>query len=296
MRSSMRHFLPVFAIALVSFAALASEVKQGPMGKNVQAVRFQSESLGTERAANVLLPLDYETSTNRYPVLYLLHGLGDDQMAWPLMTNVSAYAAKHRVIVVMPDGGRSWYVNSAADPKEKFDDFIAKDLIAYVDSHYRTIPLRRARAVAGLSMGGYGAAMLGLKHYQKFTALATFSGAVGFAVDRKPDPNANEASRRLMSQIEAMFGPQGSDERRGKDPFTLLLKVPPAQMPGIYVSCGGQDFLIAQNREFVALMAQNKIPYEYREFSPAVHSWDVWDHEIRTFLDILDKRDGWSAE
>lgn len=287
----------ITAAILLTAAALAAEVKSGPMGKNIHAVKFLSEALGQEQNFNILLPSDYDVSTARYPVLYLLHGLGDDQMAWPLMTNVSGYGAKHRVIIVMPDVGRSWYVNSAGEPKAKYEDFMVKDLITYIDSHYRTIPLRRARAIAGLSMGGYGASMIGLKHFQKFTALATFSGAVGLA--RDPEPNAAPAAanaRRPGLDLDKLFGAPGSDERRAKDPFALVAKVPAAQMPGLYVSCGGQDFLIAQNRQFIALLAENKIPYEYHEFSPAVHSWDVWDHEIRVFLDILDQRSGWSAE
>lgn len=288
-------------LLLVAFTAsicsMASEVNKGPMAKNIQQGRFQSESLGQERNFNILLPNDYETSTARYPVLYLLHGLGDDQMAWPLMTNISAYGAKHRVIIVMPDGGRSWYVNSSADPKARYEDSIIKDLVPYVDSHFRTIPLRRARAIAGLSMGGYGASMLGLKHFQKFTALGSFSGAVGFAAGGgTPPPNADETARRRMEEMMKIFGAPGSDDRKSKDPFSLVLKVPAAQMPGIYVSCGGQDFLIASNREFVALLAKEKIPYEYHEFSPAIHSWDVWDHEIKVFLEMLDRRSGWSAE
>ena len=284
------------SIAL-SFIALASDVKQGPTGKTIQTLTFQSDSLGQERKFNLLLPTDYDTSSSRYPVLYLLHGLGDDHMAWALMTNLSAYAAKHRVIVVMPDVGRSWYVNNSSDAKAKYEDSIVKDLIPYIDSHYRTVPLRRARAVAGLSMGGYGASLIGLKHYQKFTALGSFSGAIGFARDRSATPApppANAEAARRAEEFDKMFGEQGSEDRHSKDPFALVLKVPAAQLPSIYISCGGQDFLLGMNREFVALLAAQKIPYEYREFSPAVHSWDVWDHEIRVFLDLLEKREGWS--
>ena len=86
-----------------------------------------------------------EVPVSQRKVLYLLHGLGDDHTAWSLMTNLSGYAAQHGILIVMPDGGRSFYVNSAADPKAKFEDLIIKDLIPYVDSHFRTIPLPRAR-------------------------------------------------------------------------------------------------------------------------------------------------------
>src|SRR5436190_18904677 len=97
-------------------ASRAAEVKTGVTGTNVRAVKFQSEALGEARAVNMLLPAGYDTSTRRYPTLYLLHGLSDDHTAWPLMTNVSEYAAGYPIIIVMPDASRSFYVNSAADP------------------------------------------------------------------------------------------------------------------------------------------------------------------------------------
>ena len=131
----------------------------------------------------------------------------------------------------MPDAGRSFYVNSAADPKAKFEDFIIKDLIPYVDSHFRSIPLPRARAVAGLSMGGYGAAFLGLKHYRRFAAIGSFSGAVGIARDATAANPANAEAERRTKELQGLFGPAGSPDRAARDPFALLEKVPPAEMP-----------------------------------------------------------------
>ena len=280
----------VLLAVLLASAGFSAEVRQGVAGKNVQACRFQSEALGQERFFNILLPANYDTSTRRYPVLYLLHGLGDDHTAWSFMTNLSGYAARHDILVVMPDAGRSFYVNSAADPKAKFEDFIVKDLIPYVDSHFRSIPLPRARAVAGLSMGGYGAAFLGLKHYRRFAAIGAFSGAVGIARSAAAPNPANAEAERRTKELQGLFGPSGSPDRAARDPFALLEKVPPAEMPTIYIACGGQDFLVAQNRDFVQLLAQKKIPYEYREVSPRVHSWDFWDDQIKIFLAMLAER------
>jgi len=280
----------------LAVCAFGAEVRTGVPGRNIQPYRLKSEALGEERFFNVLLPVDYETATRRYPTLYLLHGLGEDHTAWSLMTNLSGYASKHQVIIVMPDGGRSWYVNSAAEPRAKFEDLIVKDLIPYVDSHFRTIPLPRARAVAGLSMGGYGAAFLGLKHYRKFTAFGAFSAAVGIAHDGMARKPANAEAAKRTAQMMALFGPAESPERKERDPFALLEKVPAAEMPGIYIACGGQDFLIAQNREFVRVLAERKIPYEYREVSPRVHSWDFWDDQIDIFLDMLEKRPGFAPQ
>jgi len=287
--------LRTISASMLLFAAAAwpAEVKESVVAKNITSVKFQSESLGQERAFNILLPLDYESSTMRYPVLYLLHGYGDDNTAWSYMTNLSGTAARHKLIVVMPDASKSWYVNGVADPKARFEDYIMKDLIVYVDSHYRSVPLPRARAVAGLSMGGFGAAYLGLKHYRAFTAMGLFSGALSIAHDvPKENPNQTEQDRRFQQELAGVFGPSGSPERQQRDPLALLEKVPLAEMPMIYVACGGQDFLLSQNHEFIQLLAEKKIPYEYREISPRVHSWDFWDDQVRIFLDLLDKRAG----
>ena len=226
-----------FLLAAVAWPSHAAEVKESVVAKNITSVKFQSESLGQERAFNILLPLDYDSSTSRYPVLYLLHGYGDDNTAWSYMTNLSGYAARHELIVVMPDASNSWYVNGVADPKARFEDYIVKDIIGYVDSHYRTVPLPRARAVAGLSMGGYGAAFLGLKHHTLFTAIGTFSGALTAAHD-VPTEHDTEQVREFQQEILPVFGPPGSPEREQRDPLALVEKVPPAEMPMIYVACG----------------------------------------------------------
>jgi S-formylglutathione hydrolase FrmB len=272
----------------------AAEVSKGVTARNVTTVTFRSEALNSDRIFNLILPMDYQQSTRRYPVLYLLHGLGDDHTAWSLMTNVASYASRHGIIIVMPDASRSWYVNSAATPAAKFEDSIIKDLIPFIDSHYRTVPLRRARAVAGLSMGGYGAMFLGLKHSGIFAAIGAFSGALSIShgTPLPTPPNQTEEARRRNEQMMALFGPPDSTARKDRDPFALLDKVPHGQIPTLYIACGGQDFLIQHNRDFVALLAEKKIPYEYREISPRVHSWDFWDDQIEIFLNLLGRTPG----
>ncbi|HEV2176290.1 MAG TPA: alpha/beta hydrolase family protein [Terriglobia bacterium] len=264
--------------------------------RNVQTVHFFSKALNQDRAFNLILPLDYETSTSRYPVLYLLHGYGGNNTDWTEQTNLSEYAARYRLIIVMPNGSNGWYVNNASDPKQRFEDQIIKDLIPYVEDHYRTIPLRRARAIAGLSMGGYGAMFLGLKHYEMFTAIASFSGALGVAHGLlNPPANATEQERKNIADIHSHFGPDGSASAQERDPFELVKKVPPAEMPMLYFAEGGEDFLIDSNHQFVALLAKLRIPYEYREVSPREHTWDFWDEQIRVFLEKLARLQGFES-
>ncbi len=278
-------------------SARTAEEPAGILARNVSTVRFFSDSLNEQRAFNLILPLDYENSTSRYPVLYLLHGYTGDNSNWTLLTNLSGYAARYRVIIVMPDGSNGWYVNSATDPKAKFEDYIIKDIIPYVEKHCRTIPLRRARAIAGLSMGGYGAMFLGLKHPDLFTAIGAFSGALDVAHNGLPPDtfNATEKERKQKAEIMSHFGAPGSATARERDPFEIVSKVRREQMPTLYIAEGGEDFLIKGNREFVAELAKLKIPYEYREISPRQHTWDFWDEQIRIFLEKLARLEGFES-
>ncbi len=290
--------MAILAAALAGAAMLrAAEEPAGAEARNVSTVHFFSDALNEQRAFNLILPLDYEASTSRYPTLYLLHGYTGNNTNWTLLTNLSAYAARYRLIIVMPDGSNGWYVNSATDPKAKFEDYIIKDIIPYADKHYRTIPLRRARAIAGLSMGGYGAMFLGLKHPDLFAAIGAFSGAVAIAHDglSAPDHTLTEKERRNREEIQSHFGAPGSATAKERDPFELLPKVPREQMPALYIAEGGEDFLIKGNREFVARLAELKIPYEYREVSPREHTWDFWDEQIRVFLEKLARLEGFES-
>ena len=295
-------FFALMAFGLVVLAAAppstaADNPPAGVEAHNVQIVHFFSKALNQDRAFNLILPLDYEHSTSRYPVVYLLHGYTGNNSDWTLLTNLSAYAVRYPLIIVMPDGSNGWYVNSPSDPQQKFEDQIIKDLIPYVESHYRTIPLRRARAIAGLSMGGYGAMFLGLKHYQMFTAVASLSGAVGAAHGLLPPPGskATQKDRDNFKEIMSHFGTPGTEAAKERDPFELVTKIPIQDMPMLYIAEGGEDFLIRENREFVTSLAKLKIPYEYREVSPRVHSWDFWDEQIQVFLQKLAHLQGFES-
>ena len=123
---------------------------------NVRVIHFPSATLAEERTMLVMLPVDYDTAVRRYPVLYLLHGYDADITDWARGTNLSAYATQHQFIIVTPDASHSWYVNSVSNPKAHYDDYIMKDVIGYVDKNFRTIPEPFARAIAGVSMGGFG--------------------------------------------------------------------------------------------------------------------------------------------
>src|SRR5215210_5007210 len=146
----------------------------------IETVRFQSKLVNTTLPYNVILPTDYKTSrTTRYPVLYLLHGLTGHYNDWVARSNIADYAADYRMIVVMPEANDSWYTDSATVATEKYETYILRELIPDVQQRYRTIEARYGRAIAGLSMGGYGAIKFGLKSPATFIFAGSMSGAFG---------------------------------------------------------------------------------------------------------------------
>ena len=255
----------------------------------VDTVRFQSKLFGAALPYNVILPSDYDTSTTtRYPVLYLLHGLTGHYSDWASRTNVADYAADYRMIIVMPEGGDSWYVDSVTTPTDKYETYIIQEVIPDVQQRYRTIEARYARGIAGLSMGGYGAVKFGLKSPATFIFAASLSGA--FAVTRFTEADGNP---RWSTSVTA-FGPSGSEARKANDLFELIEKLSPSQisaLPYFYFDCGTEDSLrnFSANRQLSALMYDKKIRHEYREM-PGDHSWGYWDKQIQEVLEIASQK------
>jgi putative tributyrin esterase len=247
---------------------------------------------GKDMKFNVILPADYASDAERrFPVLYLLHGFSGNYADWCKYSRVADYAKAYEEIIIMPEGDNSWYVNSYSDPKARWEDYIVDDLISHVDSRYRTIASRRGRAIAGLSMGGYGALFLGLKHHDTFAAVASLSGVAGAANldrwDMQTQNQINSSHSQFFEDIRrtqvADFGPENNPARRGEDPFLLIRALTPATCPQLYLAIGWGDSLLAENREFVALLSQLKMPYRYAEV-PGQHEWKVWDEQIQRVL------------
>ena len=233
----------------------------------------------------VLLPQGYDTSLRRYPVLYLLHGLTGDYKDWSTRTNLAEYSKTIPVIIVMPDAGNSWYTN-AADGTSKFEDYIATELPADVVQKYRTINSRHGRAIAGLSMGGYGALKLALKRPAQFSVVGSFSGAFEVTREGQLERLIGAAESDRLGQI---FGPADSPTRKENDVFTLAAALRPAGAPYFYIDCGTSDVLVASNRQMIEALNKSGAAYEYHEVAGG-HSWDYWDRRVREFLAVLMKK------
>lgn len=284
--SLLAAFLAALASGPISPAAWSQTAPRTPQTAPrvvVRDVTFHSASLARDMKYRIVLPADYERTSRRYPVLYLLHGLTGHYEDWESRTHLDDYVANLPLIVAMPEGGDSWYTNSASQPQEKWEDYIVKDLLHEIDSKYRTIQTRHARAIAGLSMGGYGAMKFALKFPGTFAFAVSFSGAEVVV----HDPSYKISfGQKYVDQIHDIFGDGITQPRIDNDIFELAKKRAPAQLPYLVVTCGTEDSLLASNREFVALVQQLKIRYEYHE-SPGAHTWQYWDEQLPYALSLL---------
>jgi S-formylglutathione hydrolase FrmB len=239
----------------------------------VSEIHFtQANSIQKMTAATVIYP---EQLPGPFPVLYLLHGLSDDHTAWVRRTSLERYCEGLPLIVVCPNGERSFYTDAVAKPNTSFETLIVRDLVGWVDATMRTIPRREGRVVEGLSMGGYGALKLALKHPDMFCAAVSHSGVPGGA---SHDQNPKDPWQKEWVPI---FGrhPQGGPN----DVYALAKKCPRDLLPALRIDCGKQDFLIEDNRKFHRHLTKLRIPHEYAE-STGAHTWEYWDREVRNAL------------
>lgn len=246
----------------------------------------ESAALGRAMKYRVLVPQDYDTSERRYPVLYLLHGLDGDYTDWTTRTNLAEYSRELPLIIVMPDGENSWYTNAAGAPADRFEDYLLTDLQTDVVRKYRTINSRYGRAIAGLSMGGYGALKMALKRPATFAVAGSFSGAFSITREDGIGTRLNPVERERILKI---YGAGDAAARRENDVHALAAAAKPGSAPYLYLDCGTTDFLLEDNRSAVAAISRAGLSYEYHEVAGA-HSWDYWDRRIRQFLPVLMER------
>ena len=253
---------------------------------SVQTVQLQSKLVNTTLAYNVILPLDYRTSTTtRYPVLYLLHGFAGHYSDWVTRTNVADYAAQYRIIVVTPEGNNGWYTDSVSVSTDKYESYVLKELMPDVQKRFRTIESRYGRGIAGLSMGGYGALKFGLKSPGTFAFAASMSGTLAITTWTEAD---FQNLKSIRDSVFSAFGPIGSETRKANDLFAIAQGLSPTQVsaaPYIYFDCGNEDIFFSDNIRFAALLRDKKIAHEFREL-PGEHGWPYWDQQVREVLKI----------
>ena len=232
-------------------------------------INYFSKSLVKASSFNVVFP-DDPAIPKPWAVFYLLHGLSDDHTIWMRRTSIERYVAGLPMVVVMPDGGRGWYTNGV-DGYAHEDDLI-KDIFPLIDRTFPVKAERSGRAIGGLSMGGYGAMKIGLKHHEMFASVNSHSGALGFL---RIDP---KEAKGLSPEFERIFGKSPKDGP--EDPWAIVQKIDHGRIPAMRIDCGMGDFLLDQNRKFHAHLDSLHIPHEYQEY-PGSHDWAYWDTHVQ---------------
>ncbi|MEM7774497.1 MAG: alpha/beta hydrolase-fold protein [Pseudomonadota bacterium] len=259
-----------------------------------------SAALGRDINTSLYLPQDYNTAdgaSRRYPVIYLLHGLGDDHMAWPKYGQIKATLDRmirrkelQPVVVVMPDADKSWYINDQReDGYGRMADALRVDLVRAIDTRYRTAACREGRAIGGLSMGGYGALLYGVSRPDLYTAVFSLSGAV-FQENLADDL---ERRKRLAGLFGGVFGVPFDEARFAQwNIFGRLNALKPnVTYPSVWLSAGDDDFpsIVRGSVRVFQLLQTRGIPAELR-IDDAPHVWSYWRKSIVPALRWLSPR------
>ncbi|MCD7932205.1 MAG: esterase family protein [Tannerellaceae bacterium] len=254
----MKRKLTVFILAICSVCVLyAGEQK---------SVKVNSPSMEMDINVMVITPDDLSKPV---PVIYLLHGYGGHENMWPsLRKDLPKIADRCRVMFVCPDGKNSWYWDAPANPSLRYETFISKELISFVDSNYNTIAARTGRAITGLSMGGQGALWNAFNHPDVFGAAGSTSGGV----DIRPFPKNWEMNKLLGEQSEY-------PERWEKQTLinnTGLIKNGDL---ALIIDCGYDDFFFDVNNAFHSKLLKEGINHDYI-VRPGAHDGEYWHNSI----------------
>lgn len=234
-------------------------------------------SLGRAVEYRVVLPAGYDT-TRRYPVLWLLHGYGGGDADWLELTSLRRYVDRYPLIVILPDAMNSWYVDAPGDSASHYEAYLAQDLPADVIRRYAVDTSRQA--IAGLSMGGYGALTMGMRYPRRFRFVGAMSAAL--SVPSRHDPVLEGA----RPSITRAFGARPSAHWDAHDPFLLFRMTPAASLPFFYLAIGESDgfpTFLGLNRALTDSLREYGASYEYHE-RPGGHDWRLWNAELQPML------------
>jgi len=253
-------------------------------GQVVEGLKFASSILGREVKFSIYLPPDYAASVRRYAVVHLLHGMTDNDSGWIQFGEVHLAADRAiadreipPMIIVMPDGGLTWYINDHQG-MARWEDMFVQEFIPHIDATYRTRTAREYRGISGLSMGGWGSLTLSMRHPDLFVACAAFSAAVW----TEKDAGAMEGPQ-YEKLFAPLFGPKPAEKGqvapyfKAVNPVSLAGSVSDAALRRVryYIDCGDDDFLIAGNCALHLALAERKIPHEFR-VRDGGHTWTYW--------------------
>ncbi|WOO43060.1 alpha/beta hydrolase family protein [Rubellicoccus peritrichatus] len=247
--------------------------------------KFFSSVLGLSTEMTVILPEEtvgqigqQNVSQDETKVLYLLHGRSDDNTTWTRRTSIERYAAAYGIAVVMPNAHLSFYTNMAQGGR--YQDFIFEEISEKISKLFGLKPAKEHCAVAGLSMGGYGAIKWALTQPERFCFAAGLSGAYDIADFWRMQDNGN-ADRDLVSIYGSLEKFTGGEN----DIQELINRCHhrKAELPELFITCGTDDFIFGHSQFLHAALNEKSIPHTYEEH-PGSHDWGYWDQHIQRAL------------
>lgn len=290
----MKYFIKVLIAGIFSLYIFNVALAQNT-GKIIEQQIIKSNILKKDVKYTIYLPADYSTSDRTYPVVYLLHGYSDDNTGWLQFGEINRYADKaisegtiSPMIIVMPNGDSSFYINSY-DGKENYEDFFIKEFMPAVEKAYRIKAQKKYRGICGLSMGGYGTLIYSLKYPELFAAAAPLSSAVfdDDAVITMPDNNWDRTFAQLYGR-----GLKGKERLNNSWYNNSVLKMVENKSADelkkvrYWIDCGDDDFLTKGNCLLHIALTEKKVPHEFRVRDGA-HNWTYWRTGITDALQFI---------
>ncbi len=282
------------ARALLLVAACAFPVSsvraQGQVRAECRSV--PSKILGHPVRYCAFLPPSYDSNAaTKYPVLYYLHGLGGNEQVllraggMNILQDLLDQKKIGEFIIVAPDGGRSFYINSR-DGKVRYEDFFMREFMPFVESHYRVKTGRANRGVTGMSMGGYGSLRYGFKYTSEFGSVSAHSAAI---IEKLPEIEiTDEQGEKLAVELGGTFGdPLDRGFWQKQSPFTIVKSMPRPVGLQIYFDCGTDDEFgfYKGAQQFHELLVAKKIPHEFHLY-PGGHDWDYFARHFPASLEF----------
>lgn len=236
----------------------------------VDTVTIFSNSMQKNISCVVIKPNSYKKQQNHYPVVYLLHGFGGDYANWiKRVGELKNYVDEYQLLVVCPDGGySSWYFDSPMDSALRYETHISKEVVSFIDTHYRTMADRQHRAITGLSMGGHGGLFLAWRHADIFGACGSMSGGVDLNSSRQK----YDIAKRIGDTVTYITNWQQYS-------VINVIETKPAAPLTIVIDCGTEDFFYPINQQLHLKMLRLGIAHDYIE-RPGQHNWAYWQNAL----------------
>ncbi len=283
----MKRFLALLLGVLLTLGARAQS------SQTLDNLSLKSRTLEQQMHYSVYLPAGYEFSRKTYPILYLLHGMGDNHTAWIRNGQIQQITDKaislgqiDPVVIIMPDAGMSYYMNSI-DGKYLYEDYFFHELMPYIEHTYRITAGKRYRSIAGQSMGGYGALLYAFHRPDLFNTCIALSPGI------RTDEQINQLSAPDYNQrYQIPLGPAEPDTPRITEYYRerysilhLTSRIPDKLKNAVrlYIDCGDDDYLYKGNSLLHILLRDRHIPHEYRVRNGG-HNWKYWREGIQDGL------------